>query len=85
MLLKRPHAVLALSERCAVHGQADTGLAQGMLLTAYMKLLVAEPQNTQLKSGVEEVYERYSRHAPAMQHSARVALLPQHPLHSARV
>ena len=61
---RRP-GILGTPRRCA---RAHSVLhVQGMLLTAYMKLLVAEPQNTQLKSGVEEVYERYSRCACLLQ------------------
>ena len=35
---------------------------QAMLLTSYLKLLVADPSNVQLKGAVEEVYDRYSRY-----------------------
>ena len=37
---------------------------QAMLLTSYLKLAVADPNNAQLKASIEEVFERYSRCSP---------------------
>ena len=37
---------------------------QGLLLTAYLKLLLADPGNTQFRASVEAVFDRYSRCAP---------------------
>lgn len=35
-----------------------------MLLTSYLKLAVADPNNAQLKTSIEEVFDRYSRSPP---------------------
>ena len=34
---------------------------QGLLLTAYLKLLLADPGNADFKASVEAVFDRYSR------------------------
>jgi len=39
--------------------------AQGLLLTTYMKLLVADPGDAALREGVQAVFERYARCAAA--------------------
>jgi hypothetical protein len=36
--------------------------AQGLLLTTYLKLLIADPEDANLRSLAEEVFERYSRY-----------------------
>ena len=41
--------------------KADLHLAQGLLLTTYMKLLVADPGDTALHELVDAVFERYAR------------------------
>ena len=36
-------------------------LMQGLLLTAYLKFLIADPGDANLRSLAEEVFQRYSR------------------------
>jgi hypothetical protein len=36
---------------------------QGLLLTTYLKFLIADPDDASLRSLAEEVFDRYSRYA----------------------
>lgn len=36
-------------------------LLQGLLLTTYLKFLIADPEDASLRSLAEEVFDRYSR------------------------
>ena len=39
------------------------GWVQGLLLTTYLKFLIADPDDANLRSLAEEVFDRYSRYA----------------------
>lgn len=39
----------------------DSRMLQALLLTAYMKLVVAHPQDVALKESVDAVFQRHSR------------------------
>ena len=48
-----------LEESCSF-SQLSYGLLQGLLLSAYLKMLLADPNDDELRQQVGAVYERYS-------------------------
>ena len=49
--------------RCLVCSAERLGWVQGLLLTTYLKFLIADPDDANLRSLAEEVFDRYSRYA----------------------